>query len=43
MWMVERGGWNLALGVWLAMHVVAIVCWLFLNPNVVIGEESPKG
>lgn len=40
--LVKWGGWELALGVWLGMHVVALVCWLFLDPNVVIGEPSRK-
>lgn len=41
MTMVGLGGWNLAFGVWLGMHLVAIVLWFFLNPNVTIGEPTP--
>ncbi len=33
-------GWESALLVFAAMHVVAIVCWLLLNPNGVIGEPD---
>src|SRR5262249_7129758 len=33
-------GWEGALLVFAAMHVVAIVCWLLLNPNGVIGESA---
>jgi ACS family glucarate transporter-like MFS transporter len=39
--LVDLGGWELALGVWLLLHVAAFVCWLFLDPNVVIGEPGP--
>ncbi len=41
MTLVAHGGWELALGFWLALHVIALVCWLFLDPNVVIGEAVP--
>jgi nitrate/nitrite transporter NarK len=37
---VERQGWDRALLVFAAMHVVAIVCWLLLNPNGIIGEAN---
>src|SRR5262249_44791478 len=30
MWLVSIGGWELAFGVWISLHVAAIVCWLFL-------------
>jgi sugar phosphate permease len=33
-------GWEGALLVFAALHVVAIVCWLLLNPNGVIGEPA---
>jgi ACS family glucarate transporter-like MFS transporter len=33
-------GWDAALVVFAAMHVVAILCWLPLNPNGVIGEQA---
>ena len=33
-------GWDAALLVFAGMHVVAIVCWLLLNPNGVIGERA---
>ncbi len=36
---VSWRGWDAALLVFAAMHVVAIVCWLLLNPNGVIGER----
>lgn len=39
---VDLGGWDLALGVWFSLHGFALVCWVFLNPNVVIGEQRPK-
>ena len=32
-------GWDAALLVFAGMHVVAIVCWLLLNPNGFIGER----
>jgi ACS family glucarate transporter-like MFS transporter len=38
---VQWKGWDSALLVFAAMHVVAIVCWFFLNPNGIIGE-SPE-
>ncbi len=37
---VEWRGWNTALLVFASMHVVAIVCWLVLNPNGIIGERA---
>jgi len=33
-------GWDSALLVFTGMHVVAIVCWLLLNPNGLIGERA---
>ncbi len=36
--LVWLGGWELALGVWLLLPVAAFVCWLFLDPDVIIGE-----
>jgi len=35
----DWGGWDAALLVFAAMHVVALLCWLPLNPNGVIGER----
>jgi hypothetical protein len=36
---LERfGGWDLALGTFVAMHLAAAVCWLLLDPDIVIGE-----
>jgi sugar phosphate permease len=37
---VEEKNWDKALFVFAAMLVVAIVCWLFLNPNGIIGERA---
>jgi sugar phosphate permease len=37
---VECRGWNAALLVFAAMHVLAIACWLVLNPNGIIGERA---
>jgi sugar phosphate permease len=37
---VKWRGWDAALFVFAAMHVVAIGCWLLLNPNGLIGEPS---
>jgi sugar phosphate permease len=37
---VRWRSWNAALLVFAAMHVIAIVCWLLLNPNGVIGESA---
>lgn len=34
----QAGGWDLALGVFVAMHLAAAVCWLLLDPEIVIGE-----
>jgi MFS transporter, ACS family, D-galactonate transporter len=39
---VAVGGWELALGTWFVMHGLALVCWCFLDPNVVIGETPSK-
>lgn len=36
----EWGGWNAALFVFAGMHVVALLCWLPLNPNGLIGERA---
>ena len=33
-------GWDRALLVFAAMHIVAIACWLVLNPNGTIGERA---
>jgi sugar phosphate permease len=38
---VQWRGWDSALLIFAGMHVVAIVCWFFLNPNGIIGE-SPE-
>jgi hypothetical protein len=37
---VTWSGWDMALLVFAAMHVVAIACWLVLNPNGIIGESA---
>lgn len=37
---VQWRGWDAALFVFAAMHVVAVVCWLFLNPSGIIGERA---
>jgi ACS family glucarate transporter-like MFS transporter len=37
---VDWGGWDRALLVFAAMHVFAIVFWLVLNPNGIIGENA---
>jgi ACS family glucarate transporter-like MFS transporter len=45
MTLVGIGGWDFALAVWLGLHLLAAACWLFLDPNVVIGEprlEKPS-
>jgi ACS family glucarate transporter-like MFS transporter len=41
---VNWRGWNGALLVFAALHVFAIVSWLLLNPNGIIGEraDAPK-
>src|SRR5262249_2703113 len=36
--LVNRGGWNLALTVFLAMDLAAGLCWLVLNPNANIDD-----
>ena len=33
------GGWTCSLALLVAVHAIALVCWLFLNPNRSIGEE----
>jgi ACS family glucarate transporter-like MFS transporter/ACS family D-galactonate transporter-like MFS transporter len=40
--LVELGGWELALGVWISMHLAAVACWFFLDPEIVIGEPRRK-
>lgn len=40
MFLVSVGGWPLAFGVWLGLHVAAILCWLFLDPSMSIGEAN---
>jgi MFS family permease len=42
MTLVRLGGWEMALMIWLGLHLAAIVCWFFLDPNVVIGEPRPE-
>jgi ACS family glucarate transporter-like MFS transporter len=37
---VDWRGWDAALLVFAAMHVVAIACWLVLNPNGIIAENA---
>lgn len=39
-WMVDVGGWPLAFGVWAMLHVVALVCWFFLDSSKTLGEAS---
>jgi hypothetical protein len=41
---VTSSGWDTALFVFAAMYVVAIACWLVLNPNGIIGEsvDAPR-
>jgi MFS family permease len=43
-WVVPRlnawGGWNATLYVFAGAHVAAALCWLVVNPNGVIGEQS---
>ena len=36
------GDWNATLILFAAMHLVALACWLPLNPNGVIGERLPE-
>lgn len=38
----EGYGWDAALFVFLAMHLVAVVCWVPLNPNGEIGDPSRR-
>jgi MFS family permease len=35
-----RGGWQNSLMLFVAVQAIAVVCWLFLNPNRNIGEEK---
>jgi len=35
------GDWTPTLILFAAMHVIALVFWLLLNPNGVIGERIP--
>jgi sugar phosphate permease len=37
---VRWRGWDAALFVFAGMHVVAVVCWVAINPNGVIGEAA---
>ncbi|MHB1426032.1 MAG: MFS transporter [Gemmataceae bacterium] len=37
---VDWRGWDAALFVFASMHVVAMVCWLLLNPNGIIGAQA---
>ena len=36
------GDWTATLALFAGMHVAALVCWLPLNPNGVIGEPTPE-
>jgi sugar phosphate permease len=40
--LVRLGGWQLLLGVWIYLHLAALVCWFFLDPEIVIGEPRRK-
>jgi len=33
-------GWRASLILFVAIHAVALVCWLFLNPNRTVGERE---
>ena len=37
-WVVEWGGWNMALGVFVALHLAAAACWLVLDPEASIDD-----
>jgi sugar phosphate permease len=44
-WIVPRlnrwtGSWDASLIMLIAIHAVALVCWLFLNPNRTVGERE---
>jgi ACS family glucarate transporter-like MFS transporter len=38
---VRWGGWDLALGVFVLMHLVAAVCWLVLDPTASLDDALP--
>jgi sugar phosphate permease len=40
--LVDLGGWNLAFLVWIGMHLVAAVCWVFLAPDRALPEPEPE-
>ena len=37
-----HGDWGATLLLFAAMHVAALLCWLPLNPNGVIGDPTPE-
>ena len=39
--LVQSGGWDACLFVFAGAHIAAALCWLFINPEGVIGE--PRG
>jgi ACS family glucarate transporter-like MFS transporter len=44
-WIVPRlnrwtGSWDASLIMLVAIHAVALICWLFLNPNRTVGERE---
>jgi ACS family glucarate transporter-like MFS transporter len=39
----ERTDWDTALAVFAGLHVVAAVCWLFIQPEQTIGENAGAG
>jgi MFS family permease len=39
--LVSLGGWELLFAVWIGMHLAAMACWVFLSPDVTIGEPAP--
>jgi MFS family permease len=36
--LVRLGGWPLALGVFAGMNLAAALCWILLDPEIIIGE-----
>jgi ACS family glucarate transporter-like MFS transporter len=39
--LVDWGGWNMALGVFVLMHLAAAACWLVLDPEASIDNALP--
>ena len=36
------GDWHASIALFVGIHAIALVCWLFINPDRTIGEERSR-